>query len=336
MPGYVQAMLHKSQHEATGNATDALHAYNAPTYGKPNQAPLTIDDSPVLPAKEITRIQQVVGTLLYYARAIDSTMHVALGAIASAQMKGTKATAIAVTQLLNYCSSHPEATVRFYASEMVLMVHSDASYLTESEARSRVGGHYFLGHRPKNEFEAIRHNGSVHTVCGILKHIMSSAAEAELGALFVNGKEATVLRQTLADMGWKQPPTPIQTDNSTANGIINRTVKQQKYKAMDMRFYWIRDRAEQQQFRIFWAPGSLNLGDFFTKHHAPAHHRSVRPLYLHMTTSPRFVPSKDSTGDLRGCVNPADAWRNNNNNSFAPRRNYIDNFAAPRSVSIRT
>ena len=267
-----------------------------------NQEPVPIDNTPVLPPKEITRIQQIVGTLLYYARAIDSTMRVALGAIASAQTKGTQATAIAVTQLLNYCASHPEATVRFYASDMVLMVHSDASYLTESEARSRVGGHYFLGNSQRTVNEAIRHNGSVHTVCGILKHVMSSAAEAELGALFVNGKEATVLRQTLSDMGWKQPPTPMQTDNSTANGIINRTVKQQKSKAMDMRFYWIRDRTEQKQFKIFWAPGSLNLGDYFTKHHAPAHHRNVRPLYLHMKESPRFVPTKDPPSDLRGVL----------------------------------
>jgi hypothetical protein len=99
----------------------------------------------------------------------------------------------------------------------------------------------------------------MHTVCGILKHVMSSAAEAELGALFVNGKEATILRQTLEDMGWPQPPTPMQTDNSTACGIVNRTIKQQKSRAMDMRFYWIRDRTDQNQFHIFWAPGATIL-----------------------------------------------------------------------------
>jgi hypothetical protein len=136
---------------------------------------------------------------------------------------------------------------------------------------------------------------------------MASASEAEFGALFVNGKEATVLRQTLTDMGWPQPPTPIQTDNSTASGIINHTVKQHKSRAMDMRFYWIRDRADQKQFHIFWAPGHLNLGDYFTKHHAPSHHRRVRPYYLHTLDSPRFLPHPDPRLEMRGCVNPAGA-----------------------------
>ena len=153
----------------------------------------------------IQRIQQVVGRLLFYARAIDTTMRVALGTISSAQTKGTAATAEAVTQLLNYSASHPDATLRFTASDMILNVHSDASYLTEAEARSRPGGHFFLGSIPSST-KPPPHNGAVHTICGILKHVMSSAAEAELGALFVNCKEATVLRQILKDMGYPQPP----------------------------------------------------------------------------------------------------------------------------------
>jgi hypothetical protein len=302
MPGYVQATLHKFQHPLPNRQTDAPHSYNAPTYGVVNQTPLPLDTSEKLPPTEITRIQQVVGTLLFYARAVDSTLRVALGTIAAAQTKSTQATAEAVTQLLNYCASHPEATVRYHASDMVLHVHSDASYLTEPEARSRAGGHFFMSNVPSAS--PTPHNGAVHTVCGILRHVMASASEAELGALFVNGKEATVLRQTLQDMGWPQPPTPMQTDNSTASGIVNHTVKQHKSRAMDMRFYWIRDRTDQKQFHIFWAPGNLNLGDYFTKHHAPSHHRSMRPYYLHTLDSPRFLPTQTSLLELRGCVNP--------------------------------
>ena len=63
--------------------------------------------------------------LLYYACAVDSTMLVAFGSIASAAH--TAATAQAVTQLLNYCATHPDAVIRFHASDMVLHVHSDAS-----------------------------------------------------------------------------------------------------------------------------------------------------------------------------------------------------------------
>jgi hypothetical protein len=305
MPGYVRATLHKFQHPDPIRPTDAPHAFTPPTYGTHNQDPLPVDTSELLPPSELTRIQQVVGTLLFYARAVDSTMRVALGTISSAQTKGTEETARAVTYLLNYCASHPEATVRFSASKMILNVHSDASYLTEAEARSRAGGHYFMSDTVQTTPK--QHNGAVHTVCGILRHVMSSAAEAELGALFVNGKEATVLRQTLMDMGWPQPATPIQTDNSTACGIVNRTVKQQKSRAMDMRFYWIRDRSDQNQFHIYWAPGWLNLADYFTKHHAPSHHRRVRPYYLHTIHSPLVLPEQDPLLKLRGCVDPAGA-----------------------------
>jgi hypothetical protein len=82
---------------------------------------------------------------------------------------------------------------------------------------------------------------------------MSSTAEAEIGALYLNAKEATVIRTTLDEMGHPQPATPMETDNSTACGIMNRTVKQVRSKAIDMHFYWVRDRVKQGHFRIYWA-----------------------------------------------------------------------------------
>ena len=109
---------------------------------------------------------------------------------------------------------------------------------------------------------------------------MSSAAEAELGALFINAKEAVHLRQMLSEMGHPQPRTPIQTDNSTAEGVVNSRVRPKRTKAMDMRFEWLLDRERQGQFKIYWRPGKTNLADYFTKHHSPMHHRSVRGEYL--------------------------------------------------------
>ena len=96
-------------------------------------------------------------------------------------------------------------------------------------------------------------------------------------------------------MGHSQPPNPVQVDNSTALGIATGTIKQPKSKAMDMRFYWIRDRKNQKQFNIYWKPGSTNKGDYFSKHFPPAHHSTVRPSYLHVTKY-----GKRST--LQGCV----------------------------------
>jgi hypothetical protein len=78
--------------------------------------------------------------------------------------------------------------------------------------------------------------------------------------------------KTSDELGHKQPPTPMETDNTTATGYSNGTIKQKRTKAMDMRFYWIKDRVKQGQFKIYWGQGFQNLADYFTKHHSPAHH----------------------------------------------------------------
>jgi hypothetical protein len=114
----------------------------------------------------------------------------------------------------------------------------------------------------------------------IIKAVMSSAAEAELGALFLNAKEGVYLRQILIKMGHPQPRTPLQTDNTSAEGIINNKTQPKRTNAMDMRFHWLRDREAQGQFRIYWCPGKTNLADYFTKHHPPAHHVNVQTEYL--------------------------------------------------------
>jgi hypothetical protein len=114
-----------------------------------------------------------------------------------------------------------------------------------------------------------------------MREVMSSAAEAELGSLFLNAKNACPIRVTLDELGHPQPPTPMQTDNTTAIGIANDTVKQRRSKAIDMRFYWIRNRVRQGQFHIYWRPGRHNKADYFTKHHPAHHHRAVRSSYLY-------------------------------------------------------
>ena len=90
-----------------------------------------------------------------------------------------------------------------------------------------------------------------------------------------------MLRTTLNEMGYQQPPTPIQVDNSTACGIANDNIKIQRSKAIDMRFYWIRDRVQQKQFHVYWRPGTTNLADYVTKHHTSNHHQLMQPIYLH-------------------------------------------------------
>ena len=103
---------------------------------------------------------------------------------------------------------------------MLLRLHSDTSYLSEPKARSRAGGYFYMG---TNDPTFI--NGPILTPTGVIKVVVSSAAEAETAGLFTNMKEAAILRTTLQEMGYHQPPTPVQVDNSTACGIANDNIK---------------------------------------------------------------------------------------------------------------
>ena len=96
--------------------------------------------------KETLRLQEILGTLLYYARALDSTLLTAISELGTEQSRGTAATMVKVTQLLNYCATNPEATIRYTASDMVLHIDSDASYLSVTKARSRAAGFFSTYH----------------------------------------------------------------------------------------------------------------------------------------------------------------------------------------------
>ena len=111
-------------------------------------------------------------------------------------------------------------------------------------------------------------NGAIFTLLAkIIKSVMQSAAEAECGGLYKNAKEAVPMRITLEELGHPQSATPIKTDNSTADEKMNKTVEQKQSKSMDMdmRLYWLQDRVKQGQFRVFWAPGKINLADYQSK-----------------------------------------------------------------------
>jgi hypothetical protein len=86
--------------------------------------------SPALSAKDVNQLQQLTGTLLYYARAVDPTITMPINMLASEQSKATSYTAEKVIKLLNYCNTHPETKIRYHASNMILYIHNDASYLS--------------------------------------------------------------------------------------------------------------------------------------------------------------------------------------------------------------
>ena len=276
MPGYIAKALQHFGHERPCRPQNSPHPHVAPIYGaKAQYVEMDIPSAPL--DKEGQKfIQAVTGTLLYYSRAVDPTMLIALNAIATQQASPMQKTMDRIKQLLDYCSSQEEAIITYHSSNMVLAIHSDAGYLNESKARSRVGGHFFLS----SNTQYPPNNGAILDIAQIIDAVMSSAAEAEMGALFINAKEAVHLQCILHKMGHPKPHTPIQTDNLTAEGVINSQICPKRTKAMDMRFEWLLDRAQQGQFRIYWKPGKTNLADYFTKHHLPAHHCNVQGEFL--------------------------------------------------------
>jgi hypothetical protein len=112
--------------------------------------------------------------------------------LASEQSNATEVTANTVIKLFNYCTTHPETKIRYHASDMILHINSDPSYLSENEAKSRAGGFFYMGSNNKTNKKLT--NGALLAIGKVLKHVMSSAAEAEIGAVFINAKEGAVLR----------------------------------------------------------------------------------------------------------------------------------------------
>jgi hypothetical protein len=205
--------------------------------------------------------------------------------LASEQSRATAVKADKVIKLLNYCKTHPETKIRYHASDVILHIHSDASYLSENETKSRAGGFFYMGSSTNTAKKLT--NNEILIISTVLKHVMSSATEAEIGSVFITAKEGAVLHTTLEEMGHPQLPTPMETDNTTATGYRNGTIKQKRTKAMDMRFHWIKNRFKHGQFNVYWGQGYQNLADYFTKHHSPAHHKRMREIYIHADKQPK-------------------------------------------------
>jgi hypothetical protein len=180
--------------------------------------------------------------------------------------------------------THTDAKICECASDMILNVHSDASYLSAQPACSRAGSYFFLGSLQVNG-DPIKLNGTIHITCTILKLVTASAAEAKLEAFFFNAQEAKVLRLTLDKLGHPQPPTPIHVDNTTTVGIVNNIIKCQCSCAIEMRYFWLLDGKTQTYFKFYHQLGQENQGDYSYKQHTTDIHQHVRPYCVHTDTS---------------------------------------------------
>jgi hypothetical protein len=301
MPAYITKLLHKYKHHVPLKPQRCPYFPAPKQYGTQAQAPIPVDISPKLSPDNVEQIQRIVGSILYYAQAVDITVLMALSSIAIKQTKGMTNTMEKAKQLLDYLATNPNTTILYRASDMIMNVHSDASYLSEAGTCSRACGYFFMGWNAK-DCNPIKLNGAFFTLCAILHFIVASAAEAKLGALFLNCKEGMIFPMTLEELGYPQPKTQIYWDNVTAIGIANNTVKRQHLQSMEMRYFWVCDKIAQDAYSVKWHPGQENLADYHNKHHLGPHHQAVCPWYQHEEHSPLVLPQVTPPSTPKGYV----------------------------------
>jgi hypothetical protein len=277
VPGYVERKLIKYGHPKPARPQHSPYQAAPIEYGAKVQQPVPSDKTASLTKEQILHIQDIVGSFIWYGRACDPTLTASLSAIGSRQTTGTEAVKTASIQLLDYLATHPNAAIRYQASDMILAFDTDASYLSEPDAKSRAAAYYFMTRDGDRAFT----NGAIDVLSTVIKHVMSSASEAETGALYYGCKRALPYKVTLEEMGHPQKkPTPVTTDNNTAHGLTMGTMTSKASKSNDMRFQWLKCRKAQRLFQFLWAKGHLNRADYPSKHHPPHHHQKVRPTVV--------------------------------------------------------
>jgi hypothetical protein len=257
MPGYINKLL-KRVRPAGIKGAHTPSIYCQPEYKTAKVQTATVDMSPLATHAQAHELQVVVGTLLYYARAVDPSILTMVHTLGSVQARPTINDMRKMERLLQYVSVHQNHGVRFHASSMQLQIQSDASYLCRPNARSVLGGLHYLG-----SIDNI--NGPFFCTSKIISCVVASAAEAELGAAFQNAQKGAQFRNTLTELGYPQQPTTISVDNTVAEGLASDTINARRSKSMDVRFFWLRDRVKKLQFSMRHLKGRWNISDFFTK-----------------------------------------------------------------------
>jgi hypothetical protein len=204
-------------------------------YGSKKQYATQESTAPLLDKKGKKFIQQVCGKLLLLGHTVDSTLLCPISTITSQSAKPTQDTMDQTIQLLDYLATQDKAVLTYHVSDMVLAAHSSASYLSEPKARSRAGSHFFLS----SNADVPPNNGAILNIAHIIKNVMASATKAELAALYITAPEAVYICIILMELGHMQTATPLQTDNSMTDAVVNGKVRPKHTKAMDMRFHWL-------------------------------------------------------------------------------------------------
>jgi hypothetical protein len=280
MPGYIAKVLIKFRAWLGTHTAASPGVFQEPKYGVKLQKPVQDDTPPLSPADKTT-LQELVGSILYYARAVDPTMLTICLRISSEQAAPTEAVKAHAVRLLQYAARYPNNELVFQKSKMHLIIQADASFNSRTKGRSVAGGIAYCG----DVDDPTTENGMLHAISSIIDVVCASAGEAEYGSAFINAQNGVGLRHILIALGHAQPPTPILCDNEFAIGLATDTIKQRKSKSIDLRFHWLRDRIRQGQFTIQYHPGDQILADFFTKTLSAAKHQAMMPRLVRIPTT---------------------------------------------------
>jgi hypothetical protein len=305
MLNYIPSMLSHLCSSGCGSASSPA-VYNPPVPYPDPSIPATL--STLVSPAEKTWIQQVVGCLLFYARALDLFVLIAVCQLSSHQSNSTQHDLSSAHRLINHVSSQRNPHKTIHPSSMALWCCTDASYLSRPKSGSVAGCSVGLGDPPsyllnpppesrRQSFKTkqtlirasrliqfhpsvtsptpITHNAPLHAFCQRIPVVVASVAEAEYAAAFGRGQVLVELTLTLTSLG--HPPPLLFVDNECAIGLTTSSVRPKKSKSIEMRLDWLKERASQQFFCLVFIPGLINPADFFTK---------ILPIYRHIAALP--------------------------------------------------
>ena len=196
LPNYIAKALKRFNVQPPSKPVHATHHFIENK--RKDQTPIVTPTERILPAKEIKLVQQIIRVLLFYSRAVNVTLVETLNNLLSRQSKATKSLMQELILLLQYLSTHHNATIRYVSSKMVLHIDTDASYLSLPNARSKTASYFYLidrpGHPNKPLIKNPNNNGPLLVKLKNIKYVVSSAAESEIVGVFEGCQEGIPIR----------------------------------------------------------------------------------------------------------------------------------------------
>ena len=184
-----------------------------------------------------------------------------------------------IQRLMDHVNTYDNAYIKFYASDMQLIIDSDAAYLVLPKSCSIIAGYFRLANTPTSKYK-YKENGAIIIEYHTLRDVVISAAETETKEVFQNTKISLPIHHILIAMNHLQLPTHIVTYNTTTIGFVHNNMVMNKYKSWDMNLHWLRDKEAQKYFELLLEKGSINKEDYFTKYHSTNYHKTLRSRYV--------------------------------------------------------